>query len=97
METMPAREIYCPDRDSIPVSQDTMMRNQQQVDKTMPQTSQPSGLASHLYNATQCISTNVVCSASTYITELPHVTIARFYTSGECTTNVSSGTDALKV
>ena len=33
----------------------------------------------HLYNATQCISTNVVCSASTGITELPHVTITPFY------------------
>ena len=33
----------------------------------------------YLYDATQCIRTNVVCSASTGITELPHVTIAPFY------------------
>ena len=33
----------------------------------------------HLYSSTQCISTNVVCSASTGITELPHVTISPFY------------------
>ena len=31
----------------------------------------------YLYDATQCIRTNVVYSASTGITELPHVTIAR--------------------
>ena len=34
---------------------------------------------------------------TTDIIELPHVTIAPFYTPGECTTKVSSGTDALKV
>ena len=33
----------------------------------------------YLYDATQFIRTNVVCSASTGITELPHVTIAPFY------------------
>ena len=33
----------------------------------------------YLYDATQCIRTNVVCSASTGITELPHVTISPFY------------------
>ena len=32
-----------------------------------------------------------------YITELPHVTIAPLYTSGECTNNVLSGTNAQKV
>ena len=31
------------------------------------------------HNATQCISTNMVYSASTGITELPHVTISPFY------------------
>ena len=36
-------------------------------------------LICYLYDATQCIRTNVVCSASTGITELPHVTIAPFY------------------
>ena len=40
IETMPAREInpfYCPDQDSIPVSQDTMIDEQsQRVDTTTP-------------------------------------------------------------
>ena len=34
-----------PDRDSIPVSQDTMTNNHQRVDQTTPRTAQPSGLA----------------------------------------------------
>ena len=51
--------LYCPDRDSIPVSQDTMTSNHQRVDKTTPQTAHPSGLAGsggvlHMYSTVGC-------------------------------------------
>ena len=50
METMPAQKVNLSDRDSIPVSLDTMMSNHQRVDKTMPHTSQPSGWQVHWWS-----------------------------------------------